>query len=318
MNNRDKYIKEITRCLNILRYEVESLSKINLTDYNIIAENFYKDLLKFYGYNLINLNEIKKNADSIDLVDKENKIAIQVTSRNDTTKIHDTIKGFYTNPEYSEYGRLIILLIGEPKQEYPKTDFTKGDLFSFDKQDDIIDIDDIIKKFSGFSAEQLEPIVDFLRKEISLKIELRKSKPNEIITIINLIEYLSNENNYKEVDKPEIIDPDKKRYRFKDHFDFLMEQYMELYPIYNGALEEAKNMFGLDGVRAKIISYYLKEISDDYLISNNNNPKIAIDTLANFFEQEISSNESNYNKSAIKFYILDELINCNVFPNPKE
>ena len=110
MNKRDKYIKQINHSLSVLRIEIEQLNLINMTDYNIIAEDFYKDLLKFYGYNLKNLNEVKKNADSIDLIDIENKIAIQVTSRNDTTKIHDTIEGFYKNPDYDGYNQLIICL----------------------------------------------------------------------------------------------------------------------------------------------------------------------------------------------------------------
>ena len=126
MNKRDKYIKQINHSLSVLRIEIEQLNLINMTDYNIIAEDFYKDLLKFYGYNLKNLNEVKKNADSIDLIDIENKIAIQVTSRNDTTKIHDTIEGFYKNPDYDGYNQLIMLLIGKSKLEYSKTDFTKN------------------------------------------------------------------------------------------------------------------------------------------------------------------------------------------------
>jgi hypothetical protein len=134
LNNRDKYIKQINRSLNLLRLEVETLSKVSLTDYNIIAEDFYKDLLVFYGYSLENLNEKKKNADSIDLIDTVNKIAIQVTSRNDTKKIHDTINGFYNNPEYDGYKRLIMLLIGKPKLDYPKTDFTQGNLFALIKR----------------------------------------------------------------------------------------------------------------------------------------------------------------------------------------
>lgn len=222
MNNRDRYIKQINRSLNLLRLEIETLSKVNLTDYNIIAEDFYRDLLKFYGFNLKNLNETKKNADSIDLVDTENKIAIQVTSRNDTTKIHETIEGF-NNPEYDNYGRLIMLLIGKPKLNYPKTDFTKGNLFNFDKQLDIIDVADIIGKFKSYNAEQLEPIVNFLEKELDIKINTKKSKSNEVITIMQLIEYLSDDNHYKEVDKPELIDPDKKKQRFEEHFDFLMQ-----------------------------------------------------------------------------------------------
>ena len=309
MDKRDKYIKQITRSLTILKYEIELLNKINLTDYNIIAENFYRDLLIFYGYKLDNLNETNKNADSIDLVDKENKIAIQVTSRNDTTKIHKTIKGFYNNPDYDEYKQLILLLIGKSKLEYSKTDFTKGNLFSFDKKDDIIDIDDIIKKFSSYTAKKLE---------IDIKINVKNTKSNEVITIIKMIEYLSDDKNYKSADINEESDPDNKRLRFVEYFDFLMTKYERLYPNYAGTLLEIKNLSGIDGVRIRKINVYLQNLSDDYLTKYSNNPKEALNELVNYFENEISSSNTNYDKLAIEFYLLDELINCNVFPNPKE
>ncbi len=318
MNKRDKYIKQINHSLAILRVEIEQLNSINMTDYNIIAEDFYKDLLKFYGYNLRNLNEIKKNADSIDLVDIENKIAIQVTSRNDTTKIHDTIEGFYKNPDYDDYNQLIMLLIGKEKLEYPKTDFTKGGLFSFNKETDIVDINDIMNKFKGYKAEQLEPIVDFLESEVNIKINTKKSKSNEVITIIKMIEYLSDDANYKSADINEESDPDNKRLRFVDHFDFLMTKYERLYSIYAGTIIQAKDVSGIDGVRVNKINVYLQNLSDDYLTKYSNNPKEALNELVNYFEAEICTSNTGYDKPAIEFYLLDELINCNVFPNPKE
>jgi hypothetical protein len=316
MDKRDKYIKQIVRSLTILKTEIELLNKISLTDYNIIGEYFYRDLLKFYGFELENLNEKKKNADSIDLVDEKNKIAIQVTSRNDTTKIHSTIKGFYENSEYVEYERLIMLLIGKSKLEYSRTDFTSGNLFSFNKKDDIIDVNDIIEKFRSYTAKELEPIVAFLESEINLKIETKRSKATEVVTIIKMIEYLSDDNNYKEIDKVETADPEKKRQRFKEHFDYLMSQYEERLSIYAGTLEEAKRTAGYDGIRAKKIALYLRDISDDYLTQSDNNPKIAIENLVDYFQSEVSEINGIYDNQAIKFYLLDELIQCNIFPNP--
>lgn len=316
MDNRDKYINQIVSSLTFLKTKIELLNKISLTDYNIIAEYFYCDLLKFYGFELENLNEKKKNADSIDLVDEKNKIAIQVTSRNDTNKIHTTIKGFYENPEYDKYERLIMLLIGKPKLKYSRTDFTSGNLFSFNKKDDIIDVNDIIEKFKSYTALELEPIVAFLESEINLKIETKRSKANEVVTIIRMIEYLSDDNNYKEIDKVETADPEKKRQRFQQHFDYLMGQYSERLSTYAGTLDEAKKAAGCDGIRAKKIALYLRDISDDYLTKHNNNPKTAIDDLVAYFQNEISEINGIYDQQAIKFYLLEELIQCNVFPNP--
>ncbi len=252
MIRKDKYIKEISLSLNLLRLQIETLSRVNLYDYNIIAEDFYKDLLVFYGYKLENLNVTQKNSDSIDLVDVENQIAIQVTSRNDTKKIHETIKGFYNNPEYDVFERLIILLIGKEKQKYSKTDFSQKGLFSFNKEEDIIDVADIISKFKGYKAEELEPIVRFMESEIDLKINVKPTKPNEVITIMKLIEYLSDDNNYKKGIKTNESDPDNKEIRFerqgfKSNFDFLMTKYSRLYGSYAGTLNEAKNSIGLEG-----------------------------------------------------------------------
>lgn len=318
MNKRDKYIKQINHSLAVLRVEIKQLNLINMTDYNIVAEDFYKDLLTFYGYNLKNLNEVKKNADSIDLVDTENKIAIQVTSRNDTKKIHDTIEGFYKNSDYDGYNQLIMLLIGKDKLEYAKTDFTKGGLFSFNKETDIVDINDIMNKFKGYKAEQLEPIVDFLENEIDIKINIKKTKSNEVITIIKMIEFLSNDENYIKTVVIEIIDPEKKRMRFVNYFDFLMEKYKELYPIYAETLVEAKKASSIDGVRAEKTKVYLRDLSNKFLVKNLNNSQDALYDLVSYFEKEISSSNLQYDVSAIKFYLLDELINCNVFPNPNE
>lgn len=189
-------------------------------------------------------------------------------------------------------------------------------MFAFDKQNDIIDVADVIEKFKSYNAVQLEPIIEFLEKEIDIKINIKKSKSNEVITIIQMIEYLSDDNNYKEINIRELVDPDKKRQRFEVHFDFLMQQYTDLYAVYSGALSEAKNIAGNDGVRAKKICLYLKDISDNYLTQFDNNPKKAINALTEFFENEISSINSSYDRQAIKFYLLDELIQCNVFPNP--
>lgn len=314
MYNREEYIKRISKYLTTMRVEVELRNSIKWYDINIIAENFYKDLLNLYGYNLSNLNLTNPNADSVDLIDETNKIAIQVTSRNDTTKIHDTIKGFYNNPEYDDYKRLIMLLIGKPKLDYPKTDFTKGNLLSFDKKEDIIDIADIMRKFESFLPEQLEPIIDFLEKEIENKI--KKIDSNEVETIIRLIEFLSDENNLViEEEIGENIDPERKiRKRFSDYSLNLENWYKDLLADYSESLRVAKELVGIDGVKARIIRAFLKDISDRFLSKADNNPRIALDNLIDFFEQKII----NCHRVAIKFYLLDELINCNVFPNPIE
>ena len=68
-------------------------------------------------------------------------------------------------------------------------------------------------------------------------------------------------------------------------------------------------------MEAEIISDFLKDESDIILTKENNNPKLALHSLVELFYGKLSSNGVTFDKQAIKFYLLDELIKCNVFPN---
>ena len=56
----------------------------------------------------------------------------------------------------------------------------------------------------------------------------------------------------------------------------------------------------------------MRRISNEYLERQHNNPKIAFDKLCEFFENEIKEQEK-VDEDAIRFYVLDELIGCNIF-----
>ena len=46
--NREIYLKQISDTLGILRHQVENRNSIQLYDINILAEDFFKDLLNFW------------------------------------------------------------------------------------------------------------------------------------------------------------------------------------------------------------------------------------------------------------------------------
>ena len=101
MINKEFYLKNIAEDLALLSREVSILNAVNLYDINIIAEDFFPGLLNLiYGYKLKNANHLEKNAPAIDLVDPENRIAVQVTSDNSSTKIKHTIEEFNKKLDY--------------------------------------------------------------------------------------------------------------------------------------------------------------------------------------------------------------------------
>lgn len=81
---------ELNECISYLTRwisEIRLQNAIRYYDINKISENLSAFILnELYGYNLINANSEVTNACAVDLIDRENNIAVQVTSRVDGKK----------------------------------------------------------------------------------------------------------------------------------------------------------------------------------------------------------------------------------------
>lgn len=307
MDSRQSYISLIIRRLSYLKTEVAAFNSLNLTDINVFAENFYRDLFNLIGFKFSNTNFESNNFAHIDLIDTFNKQVIQVTAQNDNTKIKEAIDGFFSKPENKDY-KLQILLISKDAKDY-NTKFGEN----FNHKEDVLDIKRLLEIINNINdIEIIKAIADFLNKNVL--IERRKTECTEVETIMELISFLSLNKNRVIIDRAVNVDPKNKiENRFSEHSDYLKQQYSELYAKYNGALVEATSK--IDGVEAEIISDFLKDESDIILTKENNNPKLALHSLVELFYGKLSSNGVTFDKQAIKFYLLDELIKCNVFPN---
>lgn len=307
MDNRQTYISIITKRITYLQKEVENFNSLNLTDINVYAENFYLGLFNLIGFTFTNTNFEKNNSAHIDLIDTVNKQAIQVTAQNDNVKIKEAIDGFFKKPENKDY-KLQILLISKNAKDY-KTKFGEN----FNHKEDVLDIKRLLAMINNISEiDLLKEIANFLDKNVLT--ERRKTECSEVETIMALIEHLSKDENRKLSDSYDNVDPEFKIYqRFSEHSDFITTQYKELLSVYQIPLFEASK--SIDSVTSLKVSNYLKDESDITLSKENNNPKLALYSLVEQFYQKLSSNGLKFDKQAIKFYLLDELIKCNVFPN---
>ncbi|EAY24740.1 SMEK domain-containing protein [Microscilla marina] len=323
-HNRDYYLKQISHQLAVYRVNIHQNSKgLNDYSYNTGAEYFYRDLLNtIYDWKLTNLNSQTKNAAAIDLGDKNAKVAIQITSDSSSNKVHETLKKFMEGQLYQDYERLIVLVI-TTKQNFPKADFEKNynpNLFIFDKKTDIWGIEDLLKDINDCSIDALSKIHKLVIDELAPKrlLQPKQKKSKEEVTIIRLIEYLSSDGNYIEIEEEFIIDPKHKIYkRFSDHKEFIISEYSILYPTYFGALDNAKQTTGLDGIKAVKITNHLNIRSNQLLNKNDNNPKQALEEFNEILWNKIDSSEQ-YDREAIRFYLLNELVQCNIFPNSKQ
>lgn len=318
MMNKEIYLKNVAESLALLSKQVELLNAVNLYDINIIAEDFFTGLLNLiFGYKLKNANVVEKNTQAIDLIDEENKISIQVTSDNSSTKIKHTIHEYIGNKSYEKYDRLIVLILTR-KKKYSKP-FDTNNTFIFDKGSDILDIKDLIKSIRGLEIEKIREINDFLGRELCDKVySAKETQANEIDTIIDLIEYISK---HKEVKKKidSEVDPEYKIFkRFKDFSERLISEYTTLYTLYGDAIETINETIGVDEAQDIIITFYLQDISMQFLDETNDNPIKALNKLVGYFEDKLSVNGKKYDRAAIKFYLVNEMIKCRVFPNERD
>lgn len=313
MINKNEYILSITRNLNLLDEYVNKVNSIRLFDVNILAETFFRDLLNLiFQLNLVNINDDEPNAPYIDLIDNDTKNIIQITSNNKKTKIVDTVT--WADIKYWEkWFKLQIIIFGKSAV---KNQNIANSRLNFKSDDNVLDTKKILGILSTKSAEQLKPIYEFLKKEITS--EKEDIECIELSTILELVQFISNEKpiiNDSTTISPEQVDPQKKIYEiFKDYATILKRQYAELFPIYSSLLNEVRGLHYSDIWKVAWIRIYLNDCSRQDLRSSWNDPEIALNKMIDFFEAKLKRGDFLPNRWAIKFYLLDELIECNVFP----
>lgn len=315
--NREFYLKSVCDGIATLCYQVEARNAINLYDINLISEDFYSKLLnRIFRYNLKNLNIIDRNVVAIDLGDEINKIAIQVTSDNSSEKIKKTIGEFIEHKHYTIYDRLIVILLTK-KKKYT-TEFNTEDKFSFDKKNDILDNTDLIREIRKLEIQELKELSAFIEEELTNKIEkIQRSQANEVETIIELIEYLT-KNRICSEKRDTVIDPDYKILkRFNAFSNRIINEYKTLLVVYGEAIDIVNSLMPIDEAQEIIIQLYLQDISIKFLDESDENPISALNKLVDYFEDKISTYGKRYDKAAIKFYLINEIVKCNVFPNER-
>jgi hypothetical protein len=312
MDVLQSHITNIQQKFAYLESRIKTAGSLNLPDIHVIAEIFYMELfniLGVFGKSFKKADDGNPRAPYIDLIDDESKIAIQVTAQNDSEKITRTIQGFFANPDHSSYN-LKVLLIGKVAKDYRK-DFTKIGRYNFDVAKDVIDIPKLIELIMRDSGI-LTKINTFLDEQILLP--RPQTELNEVETIMGLLAYLSDDANYKEFDGQYVCDPEQKiNNRFKEYADRFKEEFANLLATYCTPFAESKKTFGLDSVRAEKVSNFLKYISNRYLRESDENPVVALDKLTDFFEKKLNANGRRADHGAIRYYLLVELIGCNIF-----
>jgi len=312
--NRIDYQKRIITALSWLKTQVEYHNSLSFTDINHGAEDFYCGLLNLvYGYSLKNINITDLNAAAIDLGDEQNKIAIQVTSTSALSKTKYTVEKFIEKGLYKKFDKLIIInIVRKSNHETPAIGSSE---YYLDTKTDILDVEDIIKKITNNpDLKKLKSIVDFLDAELCLPVQ--QSLPNEVLTVLGIIEFISDGthedagNGYLE--EP---DPERKIYkRFQEYSEFLVGMYNNGYIEYGAVLEAVKKEADFGQVKLRRAANYLMDYSDSVLTECDGDPQRALHEIIDTFKILLGGNGYTFDAGAAKFYVIEQLVKCNIFP----
>lgn len=175
MFTKEFLLKDIILKLSCLRAYIENTNAIGFFDANIVSEDFFAELLSIlYSSSFVNANLFEKNCASIDLVNDNENIAVQVTSDNRSTKINNTIKKFKEKKYYNKYSTLRMLLLQNKKQY--TTNFNTENLFNLE----IIDFKDLSNEFRKCDENLLKNISACIERNLNIKELTKNNFTNEI------------------------------------------------------------------------------------------------------------------------------------------
>jgi hypothetical protein len=191
----NSYIAKTNIKLFLSRFEtlVRISSQNNEYDINKHSETFLIPFLKkVYGWNLVNANIEDRNAKSIDLIDTQRQIAIQVSSDTSLEKIKTTIQKFLTSKYKNRINKLYFYFLLPKQKTYSNDAILKitGKKIKFNIKSNILDNTDI------YSAIQYNTDVNKI-KDIDLFLAAEFSDFN-LLNNISIHDYESFKQNYKE------------------------------------------------------------------------------------------------------------------------
>lgn len=316
MLNREVYYKHIEEYLLLLAIRTEKAGKLNVLDLHLHSENFYRDFLnRLYGFNLENANVALQNVDSIDLIDRTNKIAIQVSATNTKQKIDHSLSGD-TIQELKGYTFKFLSIAKNTKNLRNKT-YTTPDGVAFDPSTDIYDADSLLKYIHNLETPQLKSLYKFIKQELGNEASMAKIESD-----LSLIVRLLSQVDYSQFESIRIDNDFEVEEKISFNQLTNSKTIIAEYNVYQSAVDRIYSSFAAEGaskgffVQQKIRNIYLelrKTLSGDDLFK-------AIQ-LSVKKEVRNSANSEGLSAENIDIcsdiLIVDTFIRCKIFENPK-
>ncbi len=314
MMNRSNYFDFIEEKLSILAVRVELRGKLNVLDYHLHSESFYMHFLNLlFDWHLENMNAVKHNVEAIDLIDKSNRIIIQVSATATKQKIESALKKDLSAKKGYAFK---FISISKDAAKLKTGPYNNPHNLSFDPKSDIYDVRSFLKIVINLEIERQKIIYDFFKKELGKETDLAKVDSNltRIINILARENWDSEAGNYQvnafEIDR-------KIEYNNLN----LAKMRIEEFAANSNRVDKIYKEFNKNGVNksssvlASIRQMYIKNKalqSDDALFFN------VIDQVMDRIQ-----NSANYTtipfeelEMCVIILVVDAFIRCKIFENP--
>lgn len=313
--NRAVYFDYIEERLINLALRIEKRGKLNILDYNLHAEHFYRDLFNLlFDWKLTNINDIRQNAEAIDLVDEENKIIIQVSATNTKAKIDDSLSKI-PGDRYQEF-TFKFISIARNSISLKNKAYKLPQGINFNPQSDIYDVDDILRVINSLQVERLTQIFNFVKSELGCEVETKRLSSD--LTVV--IDLLSKE----DLLSAEALSFDSFDIERKITFNKLKKSKVLIveYNIYQGivnriyssfdSMGKYKSMFVLNRIRKIYLDKQAEANGDNLFRLITDEVKHIIKNSANF--GDITGEELEL---CVDIIVVDTFIRCKIFENPE-
>ena len=147
----------ISRVLAITRYDIEQHQLVNDQSLNIHGENWFRDIFNFvYEKNFFtnaNLETKTGNSSAIDLIDKENTLAYQITTTKTKEKVDDSFQKL-AKTKYKKYTLKIFFLLDKSKFQKDTKQYFK-DTYNINIEEHLFDYTDLLKDIEALETSKL-------------------------------------------------------------------------------------------------------------------------------------------------------------------
>ncbi|HFS67646.1 MAG TPA: hypothetical protein ENK67_05480 [Flavobacteriia bacterium] len=171
----------ISRVLAITRYDIEQHQLVNDQSLNIHGENWFRDIFNFVCKKnfFINANLETKtgNSSAIDLIDKDEELAYQITTTRSKEKVDDSFKKL-AKTVYKKYTLKLFFLLEKSQFQKPTKEYFKN-THGIDIEEHLFDYTDLLKDIEALETTKLI--------ELNQKLFLKTSEKYTDNIVLNLI-----------------------------------------------------------------------------------------------------------------------------------